>query len=70
VDKSEKIEQRNSARLLTVAEVAEILRIHPSSAYKLVQGGTLPGFKVSARWRISVQTLASWLSERTQRSRE
>ena len=38
--------------LLTVEEVAEILRIHPDSARRMMRNGTLPAVKIGLRWYV------------------
>jgi excisionase family DNA binding protein len=47
--------------VLTVAEVAVLLRLHPTTIYRLVKRGDLPGFKVGDNWRISSNALENWL---------
>jgi len=41
----------SSNTIMTSAEVAEFLRIHPSTVYKLLRLGTLPAFKIGSDWR-------------------
>jgi len=48
--------------VLTVAEVAEILRVHSTTIYRLVKRGDLPGFKLGGNWRINRASLDLWLS--------
>jgi len=46
--------------LLTVREVAELLRIHRPKVYELIKEGTIEGFKLGSDWRVtreSVETL-------------
>ena len=50
-----------TAFLLTVREVAELLRIQRSKVYDLINDGVLEGFKLGADWRIkrvSVENLS------------
>lgn len=37
--------------ILTAAEVAKYLRIHPYTVKRLVRTGKLPGFKIGGQWR-------------------
>lgn len=53
--------------VLTIGEVAEMLRVHPTTIYRLVKRGELPGFKVGGNWRINSTALESWLEERSKR---
>lgn len=48
--------------VLTINEVAQILRMHPTTIYRLVKRGELPGFKIGGAWRISKASLDSFLS--------
>ncbi len=43
--------------LMTVKEVAELLRIQRAKVYLLIEMGSLEGFKVGADWRIKVSSL-------------
>lgn len=38
--------------LLTVAEAAAILRLHPVTVQRLLRRGELPGVRVGRQWRI------------------
>ncbi len=49
-------------RVLTISEVAEILRVHPTTVYRLVKRGELPGFKIGGNWRINRASLDLWLT--------
>jgi excisionase family DNA binding protein len=48
-------------KVLTVAEVAEMLRVHSTTIYRLVKRGELPGFKLGGNWRINRASLDLWL---------
>jgi len=54
--------QSETKSVLTVAEVAEILRVHSTTIYRLVKRGELPGFKLGGNWRINRASLDLWLS--------
>ena len=43
--------------VLTIRELAELLKINEKTAYKLVADGKLPGFKVGGSWRLSGRRL-------------
>lgn len=47
--------------VMTLNEVAEYLRIPRSTAYKLAQGGKLPGQKVGRHWRFHKEAVEDWL---------
>ena len=43
--------------LLTVKEVAALLRLHPNTVYKLIHMGQLKAHKVGRTWRIPKEGL-------------
>lgn len=49
--------------VLTVPEVAEFLKLAPSTIYRLAKAGKLPGRKVGGAWRFSRQGIGEWLRE-------
>jgi len=46
--------------LLTLAEVAEILRLHPRTVRQYVRRGELPGRLIGGRWRFRRQDLGAF----------
>lgn len=52
------------AQLLTIPEVAAVLRISRGRAYELAASGELPVIKVGARLRVDRESLATWIAER------
>jgi excisionase family DNA binding protein len=48
-------------RVLTVAEVAKLLRVTPATVYHLAHGGKLTGFKVGTEWRFTSETLEEFM---------
>ena len=48
-------------RLLTVAEVAEHMRVSNMTVYRLIKSGTLPALRVGKNFRIRSRDLASYL---------
>lgn len=56
----------SETQVLTLAEVAALLRVPKSTVYKLAQNHTVPGFKVGKHWRFLVRDVEEWL--RNQRS--
>ena len=51
---------RASAKLLTVNELADYLRVHRSTIYRLLKKGQLPGFKIGSDWRFNVEAIDDW----------
>ena len=53
--------------VLTVREVADFFRIHPTTVSRMVQRGELPGFRVGSDWRFTRASIQHWLESRTQK---
>lgn len=58
-------QRARESTLMTIEEVAEFLRFHPATVYRLVRKGGLPAVKVGKQWRLDSETLAEWLRENT-----
>jgi excisionase family DNA binding protein len=54
--------------ILTVAEVAEYLRVHPSTIYKLLKARKLPAFRMGSDWRFSRNQIDEWRLKQGARS--
>lgn len=52
--------------ILTIREVAELLKINEKTAYKLASAGKIPGFKVGGSWRFDRQEIASWIKRKVE----
>src|ERR1700751_2138581 len=48
------------AKVLTVNELSEYLRVHRSTIYRLLKKGQLPGFKIGSDWRFNVEAIDQW----------
>ncbi len=49
--------------LLTVREVAELLRIHRPKVYELIKEGTIAGFKLGLDWRITRDSIEALIQQ-------
>jgi excisionase family DNA binding protein len=49
--------------VLTLEEVAQFLRIHPSTVYRLLRKHTIPAFKVGSDWRFNQESVESWVKK-------
>ncbi len=56
--------------ILTIKEVAALLRVAEKTAYTLAQGGDLPGFKVGGQWRFRRRDIEAWIDAQTRRPAE
>ena len=52
-------------RLLTVAEVAAIMRVSSMTVYRLIKNGDLPALRVGKNYRIRESDVDDYLSERS-----
>ena len=50
-------------RFLTVAEVAEIMRVSKMTVYRLVHAGDLPAVRVGRSYRVPEQVVHDYLRE-------
>lgn len=50
--------------LITVDELAAVLRCQPEKVYRLAAGGELPSYKVEGRRLFSEDEVAQWLEQR------
>src|SRR5713101_1554452 len=48
--------------VMTVREVAAYLRVHPSTIYRLLKRGEVPGFRINGGWRFHIKTIDEWRS--------
>jgi excisionase family DNA binding protein len=52
---------RAMSEILTVREVAALLKINEKTAYKLAAKGEIPGFKVGGSWRFDSGEIDNWI---------
>jgi len=56
--------------VLTLPEVAQLLKVTDKTVYSLAQKAVLPGFKVGGQWRFKRVDLDAWIEEQKAASRE
>jgi excisionase family DNA binding protein len=49
--------------VLTLEEVAQFLRVHPSTVYRLLRKRIIPAFKVGSDWRFNQESVESWVKK-------
>jgi excisionase family DNA binding protein len=54
-----------SQKVLTVKELADYLRVNPSTVYKLLKRQELPAFRVGSDWRFNIEEIDKWRLGRT-----
>jgi excisionase family DNA binding protein len=47
-------------KVLTVGEVADYLRVHRSTIYRLLKSNQLPAFRVGSDWRFNTEAIDQW----------
>ena len=50
-------------QVMTLEEVADYLRVHPSTIYRLLKKHRIPAFKVGSDWRFNVGAIDQWCLE-------
>jgi excisionase family DNA binding protein len=51
-----------SPTILTVREVSERLRLHPTTIYRLLRLNQIPAFRVGSDWRFNTDMIDRWMS--------
>ena len=51
--------------VLTIHELAALLRVGNKTAYTLAQNGDVPGFKVGGQWRFRRRDIEAWIDRQT-----
>jgi len=46
--------------IFTIKELSEHLRVHPTTIYRLLREGRLPGFRVGSNWRFNRAAIEEW----------
>ena len=49
--------------VLTLEEMAQFLRVHPSTVYRLLRERTIPAFKVGSDWRFNQESVERWVKK-------
>jgi excisionase family DNA binding protein len=56
--------------ILTISELADLLKIAQKTVYALSQRREIPAFKVGGQWRFSRAAIDAWIEMRTRASME
>ena len=60
----------SSDEILTIRDVAALLKIGEKTAYTMAQDGDLPGFKVRGQWRFRRSDVDAWIASQIQASQQ
>ena len=55
----------NNPRIVTVGELAEYLRVHRSTVYRLLKRAELPAFRIGSDWRFDLDAIDQWRLRQT-----
>jgi len=58
----------NGTNILTVSELANYLRVHQATIYRLLKSRELPAFRVGSDWRFDRETIDAWIRRAHQRN--
>jgi excisionase family DNA binding protein len=50
----------NDPKVMTLTEVAQFLRIHPSTLYRLLKHRRIPAFKMGSDYRFNREEIDRW----------
>jgi excisionase family DNA binding protein len=48
---------------MKISEVAEYLRVHPSTIYRLLKHKQIPAFKLGSDWRFNLESIDQWRAQ-------
>ncbi len=48
-------------KIVTMSELAEYLKVHPSTIYRLLKYSDIPAFKLGSDWRFNLDSINEWL---------
>lgn len=54
--------------VLTIQEIASLLKLADKTVYSMAQGGELPAFKVRGQWRVRRADFEAWMERQAQRT--
>ena len=60
----------NDHEVLTLKELCELLRVHRSTAYRLLREGKIPSFRIGSDWRFRKDVITRWLAEKSMRAEQ
>jgi excisionase family DNA binding protein len=47
-------------KVMKIRELAEYLKVHPSTIYRLVRGNAIPCFRIGRDWRFNLEEIDRW----------
>ena len=56
--------QARAPEIMTVYEVAEYLKLHYMTVYRMVKRGDIPAFRIGIDWRFRREEIQRWIADR------
>ena len=56
--------------ILTMKDICDLLRVHPSTVYKMVRQGKIPSFRIGSDWRFRRDRIVRWMADQSMVSEE
>jgi len=54
-------------KVMTMDEVAEYLRVHRTTIYRLIKRHKIPAFRVGRNWHFNIEDVNRWLQQKKSR---
>lgn len=62
------VDSAKAREIMSLREVAELLRCNRSTIYRMLKRQEIPGFKVGGDWRFARSEIEAWIARRTAES--
>ena len=56
--------------ILTLKEVCDLLKVHPSTVYKLTREGKIEASAIGSEWRIPQEAIVRWMDQRSREAQQ
>jgi excisionase family DNA binding protein len=56
--------------ILTMRDLCDLLRVHPTTLYKLIKKGKIPSFRIGTDWRFRRDKIKRWMADQSIVSKE
>lgn len=56
---------KDADQVMTVNELAQHLRVHPSTIYRMLKKHEIPSFRVGSDWRFLKSSIQTWMDSQT-----
>ena len=50
--------------VMTVKELSAYLHVHPTTIYRLLRNGQIPGFRIDGDWRFHIKAIDQWRAQK------